>query len=104
MNVKELIDNGPVTCLQITVITVCFALNMLDGFDVLAISFTAPSISNEWSIKPETLGVVFSAGLVGMTLGAMFVAPYTDLIGRKAMVLLSLFVVSIAMFLTGAVI
>lgn len=87
--------------MQVTIILLCFTLNMLDGFDVLAISFTAPSIVEEWSIRPEALGIVFSAGLVGMTLGAMFIAPVTDLIGRRAMVLLSLFVISIAMALTG---
>lgn len=103
MNIKTLIDEGPVSRLQIGVIGICFVLNMLDGFDVLAISFTAPSISDEWGIQPATLGVVFSAGLIGMTLGAMFIAPQTDVIGRRAMVLISLVVTSVAMFLTGAV-
>ncbi|NKB38969.1 MAG: MFS transporter [Gammaproteobacteria bacterium] len=76
---------------------------MLDGFDVLAISFTAPSISNEWSIAPATLGVVFSAGLLGMTAGAIFIAPYTDVLGRRLMVLIALAVISVAMTLTGLV-
>ena len=103
MNLKELIDEGPVTGLQITVIMVCFILTMLDGFDVLAISFTAPSISDEWDIKAGTLGIVFSAGLVGMMLGAMFIAPLFDIFGRRIMVLISLTVISIAMFFTGTV-
>ena len=98
---NELIDEGPIRRLQYAVIMVCFTLNMLDGFDVLAISFTAPSIAEEWIIGPEVLGVVFSAGLIGMTLGAMFIAPYSDVIGRRAMVLLSLVVIAIAMTLTG---
>ena len=103
MNVKELIDQGPVTKLQLVVIAVCFIVTMLDGFDVLAIAFTAPSISDEWDLKATTLGIVFSAGLVGMTLGAMFIAPLTDIIGRRAMILMSLIVVSIAMAATGLV-
>lgn len=103
MNLKELIDEGPVTSLQITVIMVCFVLTMLDGFDVLAISFTAPSISDEWKIKAETLGWIFGAGLGGMMLGAMFIAPLSDIFGRRIMVLISLTVISIAMFMTGTV-
>jgi benzoate transport len=63
-------------------------MNMLDGMDVLIISYTAPSIAAEWAISPEMLGVVFSAGLLGMTAGAMFLAPKTDVIGRKPMILL----------------
>jgi MFS transporter, AAHS family, 4-hydroxybenzoate transporter len=103
VEIREIIDNGPITRLQYTVVLLCFTLNMLDGFDVLAISFTAPSISNEWSIAPATLGVVFSAGLLGMTAGAIFIAPYTDVVGRRLMVLIALVVISVAMTLTGLV-
>ena len=85
MNIRELIDNSPVKKLQVTVIGICCMLNILDGFDVLAIAFAAPPIADEWAITPAALGLVFSAGLVGMALGAMFMAPLTDRIGRRAM-------------------
>ncbi|MFQ5982294.1 MAG: MFS transporter [Woeseiaceae bacterium] len=87
--------------LQISVIGICCVLNMLDGFDVLAISFAAPPIADEWSIQPAALGLVFSAGLVGMALGSMFIAPLTDLIGRRAMILICLVAISIMMVVTG---
>lgn len=58
-------------------------MNMLDGMDVLVISYTAPAIAKAWSVGPQTLGAVFSAGLAGMTLGTLFIAPYADKIGRK---------------------
>ncbi len=103
MNVKELIDHAPITRLQLVVIAVCFTVNMIDGFDVLAIAFTAHSISDEWSMEYATLGIVFSSGLIGMTLGAMFIAPLTDIIGRRTMILFSLIVISIAMAATGVV-
>ena len=100
-DIRQLIDENPVSGLQIRVILACFALNMLDGFDVLAIAFTAPTISQEWLLTPYTLGIIFSAGLVGMTLGAAFIAPFTDVIGRRAMIILSLIAISISMALTG---
>lgn len=100
-DIRQLIDKRPVSRLQMQVILICFALNMLDGFDVLAIAFTAPTISAEWQLTPYTLGIIFSAGLVGMTLGAAFIAPFTDVIGRRAMILLALIVVSVSMALTG---
>lgn len=74
---------------------------MLDGFDVLAIAFTAPTISQEWQLTPYVLGIIFSAGLIGMTLGAAFIAPFTDVIGRRAMILLSLTAIAISMAVTG---
>jgi len=99
--IRQLIDERPVSGLQLRVVLICFALNMLDGFDVLAIAFTAPTISQEWQLTPYMLGIIFSAGLVGMTLGAAFIAPYTDVIGRRAMILLSLTVIAVSMALTG---
>ncbi len=100
-SIRQLIDEKPISSLQLRVILVCFALNMLDGFDVLAIAFTAPTISQEWQLTPYMLGIIFSAGLVGMTLGAAFIAPLTDVIGRRAMILLSLSAISVSMALTG---
>ncbi|MBC7409337.1 MAG: aromatic acid/H+ symport family MFS transporter [Arcicella sp.] len=63
-------------------------MNMLDGTDVMVISYTAPNISKDWSISPQSLGIVFSAGLLGMSIGAMFLAPRADKIGRKSMILI----------------
>ncbi len=97
---KALIDEGKLTNLQIGTILVCFFMNMLDGMDVLVISYTAPAISKAWQIGPETLGAVFSSGLFGMTLGTLFVAPYADRIGRKNMILLSAMIMSVFILLT----
>ena len=69
--------------------------------DRLIISYCAPAISNSWNIGPEALGVVFSAGLAGMALGALFLAPYSDSFGRKKIILLSSLLMGVSMFLTG---
>src|SRR6266850_4259345 len=88
------IKEGPMSLFQISAVVICWVVNMLDGFDVLAISFTAPDIARQWNLNPTTLGVVFSIGLVGMAVGAMFLAPFADIIGRRRMILLSLGIVS----------
>jgi benzoate transport len=103
LRLRELIDQGPLSGLQFRVIALCCLINMIDGLDVLSISFAAPPIADEWQLKPEALGIVFSAGLVGMALGAMFIAPLTDRIGRRAMILWSLLVIGLAMIATGLV-
>ena len=98
---RELIDRSKVTGLQITVLMVCFFVNMLDGMDVLAISFAAPAITAEWAITPESLGIVFSAALVGMTVGAVFLSPYSDIVGRRKVMLGSLVLISAGMLATS---
>ncbi len=58
-------------------------VNMQDGFDILAISFAANAISADWAMSRAELGIVFSAGLFGMMLGAIFLAALADKFGRK---------------------
>jgi hypothetical protein len=52
---RELIARSPMTTLQITVVVITIALNALDGFDVLSISFASPGIASEWGIDRQTV-------------------------------------------------
>jgi len=95
--VKFNIDESRISRFQILTIAICTFINMIDGFDVLVMAFTASSISSEWQIPKSELGLLLSAGLVGMAVGALFIAPFADKIGRKKLILLSLVIVSIGM-------
>ena len=88
------------TGLQYATLAVCFLMNMLDGMDVMVISYTAPSIAKEWAVSPEALGLVFSMGLLGMAIGAMFLAPRADVIGRRSMILICAALMGLSIFLT----
>ncbi len=97
---KNQLDQKPMASLQYLVIVVCFLMNMLDGMDVMIISYTAPAIAKAWEISPAKLGVVFSSGLVGMTFGAILLAPFADKMGRKAMMLLAAAIMGSCIYLT----
>lgn len=94
-------ESGAITGLQWRVLALCFLLNMLDGLDVLAISFAAPVIAEDWSISAQALGIIFSAALVGMAIGAVVVSPYTDVIGRRKMILGSIVLIALGMVATA---
>ncbi len=96
-DVRAAIDEHPMSQFQIGAVAVCTVLNAVDGFDVLAMSFAAPLVSKAWSLPPDRLGTLFSAGLFGMTLGSALVAPLADTLGRRFLTLLSLFVVTLGM-------
>src|SRR6202051_2392719 len=85
---------------QIAAIVVCVMLNMLDGFDVLVMSFTAAGVSAEWQLSGSQLGMLLSAGLVGMAAGSLFLAPRADRFGRRTIVMTSVLIVSIGMMLS----
>src|SRR4051812_20629676 len=77
------------------VVGLCFLLNMLDGADIVVMSFIAPVLSEEWSISPERLGILFSASLAGMAVGCLCIAPTADRFGRRRVIVSALAVVSV---------
>ena len=87
--------------ISFSIIALCFACNILDGMDVLIISYTAPVMAKSWNISPANLGIVFSSGLVGMTLGAVFLAPFSDKIGRKPVMIFAAIIMAIGIYLTS---
>ena len=95
------IDNGQISPIQILVVVVGVFLNMLDGFDVTAMAFTVDPIGKQLQIPANQLGIVFSVALAGMMIGAMFVSPLSDRIGRRPMILACTLVVGVTTLLTG---
>lgn len=99
--VKEAIDRSPISGAQAAILLVCFLLSAVDGYDLLSMSFAAPPLEEDWQLGKGELGIAFSAGLLGMVLGAMFLSPLTDLLGRRPMILASVTVIGCAMLLTA---
>ena len=99
---RQALREGSMTSFQVVVVVICVVLNMVDGFDVLAMSFTAPLVAREWGVDPATLGVLLAAGLVGMGTGAIFISPIADVMGRRAVVILSTVIMSLGMFASAA--
>lgn len=91
IDVVELIDQQPISAFQIRLIVLCALVAMLDGFDTQSIAFVAPIIAGAFGIKINAFGPIFSAGLVGMTLGALFLGPLADRYGRKQVITASTF-------------
>ncbi|MEA9563223.1 MULTISPECIES: MFS transporter [unclassified Xanthomonas] len=85
------------TPFQWRAVAVCVLLTMLDGFDVMAMAFTAPHVSADWQLSGKLLGALFSAGLVGMAVGSLLLAPLADRIGRRALILVCLAILTVGM-------
>jgi MFS transporter, AAHS family, 4-hydroxybenzoate transporter len=96
---KSLIDNKPMSGFQILMVAICFVLNMNDGIDVLIVSFSSADIAAEMALSKVQLGYIFSAGLAGMTIGALGIAPMADKLGRRKIFIVSLFLISTGMLL-----
>nr|WP_282600700.1 aromatic acid/H+ symport family MFS transporter [Pantoea ananatis] len=74
---------------QIRLIVLCFIVVALDGMDIAIMGFIAPSLKASWNVTNHQLGVVISAALIGLALGAMIAGPLADRFGRRLMIIFS---------------
>ena len=101
-SVQDQINNTPMSGFQVLAVTVCLAINMLDGYDVLVMAFTAPFVAADWALSDTITGLLLSASPVGMALGSLFLAPLADVFGRRRMTLWSLTAVTAGMLASAA--
>ncbi|WP_299323476.1 MFS transporter [Parasphingopyxis sp.] len=83
------------TSRQWRVFVICGIIAMLDGFDVQAPAFAAPAIAEQWGIEVSAFGIVFTAGLLGLTISSLVMGAAGDRIGRRPALLISLVIMAI---------
>jgi benzoate transport len=103
MDPMERLANSPMSRLQIAVVGITVALNGLDGFDVMSISYASPGIAAEWGIDRAALGIVLSMELIGMAIGSMLLGGVADRIGRRPTILGCLCMMAFGMIMTTTV-
>lgn len=91
LEIQSFIDSQRFSPYQWIILVLCFLVVAADGFDTAAVGFIAPSLIGEWGITRAALGPVMSAALVGLGIGALAAGPAADRIGRKAVLVLSVF-------------
>ena len=102
-HLHRLVADSPMSTIQVIVVVMCFILNMIDGMDILVVSFTATKLETEWGLSKTELGYIFSVGLIGMMIGCLLLAPIADKIGRAKMIMFSMSLVAISMLTTAVI-
>jgi MFS transporter, AAHS family, 4-hydroxybenzoate transporter len=97
----DVIDRGGVTAQQMLVVALCLLFNMLDGFDITAMAIVATQVAGELAIAPDRLGWIFSFALAGMMCGAMFLAPVSDIIGRRKLIIMAVALIGLSIIFTA---
>jgi len=82
-DIRQFIDDQPLSRYQLLVALMCGALVFMDGFDAQAMGFVAPALMAQLHITRAALGPVISMGLFGMMIGALVGGPVADHFGRK---------------------
>jgi AAHS family 4-hydroxybenzoate transporter-like MFS transporter len=92
LEVQAFIDEQRFSGFHIRLFVLCFLIIGLDGLDTGAMGYLVPSLIKDWNVSRAVLGPVLSATLVGIGIGAMLVSPVADRIGRKRVLIGSVFV------------
>ncbi|HEY7247879.1 MAG TPA: MFS transporter [Xanthobacteraceae bacterium] len=84
VQVSRLLNERGLSAFHIKLLIWSFFIVLIDGYDIGAIAFAAPSLIRAWNLKPGELGPVFSASLVGILFGSALFGWVGDRYGRKA--------------------
>lgn len=103
INIDQVIDDSKLGYSQILIIALCGMCLIMDGFDVQAMGYVAPSIIQEWGIAKEVLSPVFGAGLFGMLVGSLTFSALADKIGRRPVLIVATMFFSLCMLATAFV-
>ena len=98
----DVIDDGKVSGQQLLVVILCMLFNMIDGFDITAMAVVASAVGNELQLEADKIGMIFSFALAGMVTGSLVLAPISDFIGRRKLIVAGLVLVGVSMIYTAS--
>ncbi|MGA8863179.1 MAG: aromatic acid/H+ symport family MFS transporter [Gallionella sp.] len=91
LEVQSYIDQQQFMPYQWLILVLGFLIVAVDGYDTAAIGYIAPSLVQEWGVAKSALGPVLSAALFGLAIGGIAGGPIADRLGRKLVLLASVF-------------
>jgi putative MFS transporter len=66
---------------------------LLDGFDIFALGVAMPLIIAEFHIRPDVVGLIGAALVLGAVFGAGLGGPIADRLGRKRLMLADMIII-----------
>jgi AAHS family 4-hydroxybenzoate transporter-like MFS transporter len=101
LTVSEILDQRPLSRLQISTFLLCGLVLVLDGFDAQSIGFLASSMAKTLQVPVSGFGPIFGAALFGLMISAMTSGPIADRWGRKWPIIISTLTFGIFTVLTA---
>jgi len=68
-------------------VPLCFAVALLEGYDIQAIGVAAPKLIPALGLSPGQAGIAFGGGMAGLVVGALIGGWLADRMGRKLLLL-----------------
>lgn len=84
---RAALDARPVSSYQWRLLVLLILLLVTDGYDAQVLGYVIPALAQDWSLEKAAFGPVFSANLLGLTLGSLLVTPLADRLGVRRVLL-----------------
>src|SRR5665647_394187 len=89
VDVGAILGEARLSSLPILVLVLSFIVIMLDGYDLICLSFVAPQLAKIFDIPVSSFGPVFTVGYIGIMIGGVAIGPFADRFGRKSVLIFS---------------
>lgn len=101
VDIRTIINNTRMSGYQWLIIAIAAFLNALDGYDLVAMAFSANAVTEEFGLSASQLGWLLSAALLGIGVGAVLLAPLADKLGRRKIILTALSIDLLGLLMTA---
>jgi putative MFS transporter len=90
-----LLDESPLKAIQRWLWVLSTGGTLLDGFAIFALGVAMPLIIAEFHIRPDVVGLIGAALVLGAVFGAGFGGPVADRLGRRRLMLADMVIIGI---------
>jgi AAHS family 4-hydroxybenzoate transporter-like MFS transporter len=91
----DLLDKQPLGAYQMSVIALCFAIMVIDGYDLFIIGMVIPKIAADLGVGAASITPVLALQSLGLAIGTALIGIMSDRHGRRQTLLVSVLAFSI---------
>lgn len=91
INILDFLEHHKVSRCQQLIVLLMFLTVIFDGMDIAIMGFIIPALTDDWQLSHMEGAQILSAALSGLIVGAFLGGPITDKIGRKKILVASVF-------------
>ena len=101
IDVREEIANAPIGPYHRFLALLIGMVVFFDGYDTFNPAYVIHYVAKPWHLAPGQAGLLVSSGLIGFMIGSLLQGKFSDRYGRRATLLVALWIVTIFSFATA---